>query len=107
MNDKLVEAIKELIQELDWAYADEDNSIRPAKKKVEAIINESAQQQENNEGEWISVKDRLPEKEGYYLGYTRDKYFRQAKFQGGVFHSDDYDGQITHYQKLPNPPKEK
>ena len=49
VNEKLVEAVKELIQELDWAYADEDNSIRPAKRKVEKIIKETASLQLENE----------------------------------------------------------
>lgn len=60
---------------------------------------------------WISVKDRLPKKEGDYLVYAllgmedsgiTIKYFYDSKRWEG------YGGEwITHWRRLPKPPKEK
>ena len=61
-------------------------------------------------GGWISVKDRLPEKNGYYLGYTCDGIIWLYIFtaNSGVF--DDALGfatdTVTHWMPLPEPQKE-
>lgn len=78
-------------------------------------------------GEWISVKDRLPENDGEYLVYTESGDIFNAQFDSccgengefGAWHSYydghtlgfldadwmPYDG-ITHWMPLPEPPKE-
>lgn len=76
--------------------------------------------------EWISVKDRLPEKDGEYLVFTEQRDCFNALFEseigdGGEFgvwlnsyHPDtlgfldsewqEYEG-ITHWMPLPEPPE--
>lgn len=81
---------------------------------------------------WISVKDRLPEKDGQYLIYYNDDGFRgvwidnfavnlsnvsycfKGKNRSGWFSYElDYSGQynyeettsVTHWMPLPEPPK--
>lgn len=77
-------------------------------------------------GEWISVKDRLPEKDGEYLCiiegsicifdftkdlYTIDKYaFNKSKSNSGFYDFDRDLGyyehtRVTHWMPLPEPPK--
>lgn len=76
--------------------------------------------------EWISVKDRLPEKEGDYLVYTyvEDQYV--CRFSNINYHKrkpvmefrvnceccyaedDDFkSSDVTHWMPLPKPPPEK
>lgn len=80
--------------------------------------------------EWISVKDRLPEKDGNYLCYLECGAVCEAAFDStiasegeefpfgewvGVYNSDtlgftdsyweEYDA-ITHWMPLPDPPKD-
>lgn len=68
--------------------------------------------------EWISVKDRLPEDEGWYQVYTApDKGYKsinKARFCKG-FEWDNFTphwhgaggtwGNVTHWMPLPQPPK--
>lgn len=77
--------------------------------------------------EWISVKDRLPKKDGTYLVYTTHDYIDIAKYATNLLKVDkydfagekrsgwfDYDGEwgfyemdnITHWMSLPESPKE-
>jgi hypothetical protein len=56
--------------------------------------------------EWISVKDRLPEKEDRYLTFEKPfgistEYWRHDK----IWQRDPYHC-ITHWQPLPEPPHE-
>ena len=59
-------------------------------------------------GRWISVKDRLPEKEGTYLvatkngGVLMDHFYARHKNWGGA----RIDPLITHWLPRPKPPKE-
>lgn len=63
--------------------------------------------------EWISVKDRLPEKIGYYLCYLDNDTIKVCKFTCGIRNDSLYwrwDNQnwtaVTHWMQLPEPPKE-
>jgi hypothetical protein len=57
--------------------------------------------------EWISVKDRLPEKDGIYLTCNKKKEYEFHFFQTGkrmwpaVWAEDG----VTHWMPLPEPPK--
>lgn len=63
------------------------------------------------QSEWISVKDRLPErKEDVYLccidslAFPGTQYIRILKFYGdGTW---EHGGNVTHWMPLPEPPKE-
>lgn len=64
---------------------------------------------------WISVDDRLPNDETEVLGY-RDSYkcgdliyhcvFKDGKFLDRITFHQAGKGKITHWQPLPQPPKE-
>lgn len=61
--------------------------------------------------EWISVEDRLPEKEGVYLVHTTYNIIETEVFYISK-HDDisywwDLDGMVTHWMPLPEPPKMK
>ncbi len=68
-------------------------------------------------GEWISVKDRLPEKRGEYLCYFRYPgidvpslnficdVICQNTYQGSGRWLSDMNN-VTHWMPLPEPPKE-
>lgn len=64
--------------------------------------------------EWISVKDRLPKTDDYYLIYGLNDDMRlgywSTKYNKFIaFDDDGYDYElyhITHWQPLPEPPKE-
>lgn len=59
-----------------------------------------------NQDKWISVKDELPEDGEYVLGY----YYNGCdifQFNGGFFLINlNRNRDITHWQPLPNPPKQ-
>lgn len=65
-----------------------------------------------NGGGWISVKDRLPEKNWVYIIYNGENVF-PAYYERGRRKSewtDNYEGycdfEATHWMPLPAPPKE-
>lgn len=61
--------------------------------------------------EWISVDERLPEENGYYLVYTKYGYIEVERYK--TWDDDDLDGGywwefeglVTHWMPLPEPPK--
>lgn len=62
--------------------------------------------------EWISVKDRLPDERDYYLCHLSDangqKVFRVNFFiceKDGFGKSGKFDGPVTHWMPLPEPPE--
>ena len=56
---------------------------------------------------WVSVKDRLPEKDGRYLAYG--SAFGRCRM-GILYYSAELkhfnDGEVTHWMPLPEPPNE-
>lgn len=51
---------------------------------------------------WHKVEDILPEKEGWYIGYSKmHDYVGEEKYEDGAFHKE-----ITHWRHWPEPPKE-
>jgi len=70
--------------------------------------------------DWISVKDKLPDKRGWYLVVVRDlivcyitmglfhKYYGiDSMTKGGTWHADgNTTGDVTHWMPLPELPKE-
>lgn len=65
---------------------------------------------QRNDMEWISVKDRLPEKHKWYLGWTGNEV--EVVYLNINNNFDIIDGGrwdailVTHWMSLPNPPKE-
>ena len=63
-------------------------------------------------GRWISVKDRLPERNGIYLAYDGEYIgtVEYEKCRPDSEWTDDYEGYldliVTHWMPLPEPPKE-
>ena len=59
-------------------------------------------------GEWISVKDRLPEPFVYVLTIdSMGLYFVDyVNAQGEWLEGDSEENPVTHWTKLPEPPKE-
>lgn len=61
-------------------------------------------------GEWVSVKDRLPEKNGDYITYDRDGTVWPHFFTASSKVWEDALGfsteLVTHWMPLPEPPKE-
>lgn len=70
--------------------------------------------EEPKSGEWISVKDRLPEDNENVLAHTRYGEIRVflSDEEGdwfderGRFYSRNTSGAVTHWMPLPEPPKE-
>ena len=67
----------------------------------------------NVAGTWVSVDDRLPEKNGVYITFCDDEGVFSALYERGRKQSewtDDYEGyldfDVTHWMPLPEPPKE-
>lgn len=75
------------------------------------VREKALKEQEPKFGEWISVKDRLPEKDQDVLCYSNKnggyKFFGYRGYisgewmEGGVLHIGD----VTHWMPLPKPPK--
>lgn len=65
--------------------------------------------------EWISCKDRLPDKRGRYLVLEDDKWLQnmddkdidKTKWIRIVFYDGDFPITVSHWIPLPEPPEEK
>lgn len=61
---------------------------------------------------WISVNERLPEKEGYYITAFRfgdvgsNVFMRFNDGEGKWYQNSKDTGEVTHWMNLPEPPKE-
>lgn len=62
------------------------------------------------ENNWISVKERLPEDDSYYLTFTTEHTFEVYRYDGDgewvTDWGDTANHDITHWMPLPEPPKE-
>lgn len=64
--------------------------------------------------EWISIEDRLPEKDGFYLVYAKsdnpfipEVYVQEYVQEIGFTYDGEWvDTRATHWMPLPKPPKE-
>lgn len=56
--------------------------------------------------EWISVKERLPEKKDEYLVFSEEGYISVEKYVGGedIYCDSNDSGYATHWMPLPKPP---
>ena len=89
------------------AYDDVSAYIQHLENHIEEL-NEKMAQFEANQPKWISVEERLPEKNGKYIVCTAKGSVYCTKFSidvCGIFHTDMYT-HITHWMPLPEPPKE-
>jgi hypothetical protein len=58
-------------------------------------------------GEWISVKDRLPESIGNYICYIHNEVTTMG-YDADIPQSNDiWQNRITHWMPFPQPPKGK
>lgn len=79
--------------------------------KTEDELNKERVKQ--SECDWISVEDRLPEKEGKYLIYTCHGIISLDDFRSyllnkeGALSEANFDYYVTHWMYLPEPPKVK
>lgn len=62
--------------------------------------------------EWISVEDRLPEEDGYYLCCIKSSLFPDRVYidilecdKGSFEEGHIYTDTVTHWMQLPEPPK--
>lgn len=107
-----------------FIYNDERGVVKDILDTHEIVVEyfSASQNTESNEGEWISVKDMLPEKEGHYLVYCPKSFPKNYRAVVGefyddnkTFYSESSDSPIedaTHWCYIPtiepiNPPKEK
>lgn len=111
-----------MIEKLKKIIMDKINAYPPNKKNlaVRAELASVHEFIENHECGWISVKDELPPDDEYVLVYVYGQikvYFYAVsddgqerchwwEDEGGSFHSDITDGDVTHWMPLPSPPKE-
>lgn len=61
---------------------------------------------------WIPVTERLPENEGWYMVYTKNKGDHARKINKAQYYHHSWHGNggrwdnVTHWMPLPEPPKE-
>ena len=106
------EAIKHIIT---YAYFEDDITLLVATAFDMAISALRAQQEQESKptNGWISVQDRLPEKNHAVLGWYKDNPFAGYTYgvvswngKGWVFvYAQRYVTNVTHWMPMPNPPK--
>jgi hypothetical protein len=113
--EKQIEGMTKFILELDtytceecdkcgkWQYEDQCDDTCFSKKVAESLYNAGYRKQE-----WISVDERLPERQGYYLGRTYKGLMMIAPFFP-VYADDkpEFKYDISHWMPLPEAPKMK
>lgn len=56
--------------------------------------------------EWIRVKDRLPEYNTYFIGYSKNsKYMDIVGYVGITWDELNYYNDFSHWMPLPEPPQ--
>ena len=102
--------IEEMAKDLCECYVDH-TAIFDAKATAEKMVTKGYRKQE-----WISVDERLPEEEGYYLCVLADDivapYVLRVQFSNNKFfisewHEENTGRKVTHWMPLPEPPKMK
>lgn len=100
--DKKIENLaEEILQEYTNCYSEVDKEVL-AKMISEAIPSKQT--------EWISVDERLPEREGKYLVYTYKGGIGFGEFRSYLLNKEralsapQFDYYVTHWMPLPEPP---
>ena len=113
---------EELIEELRRPHADCNpwvlmeqaaDAIEELQRQIDGWIEQERKALIKSLPRWISVEERLPETNGYYLAYVESSLFPNGyyhnllKFIDGDFIEDHMViHRVTHWMPLPAPPKE-
>ena len=99
-------SINEQIKKLrEWAV-EYDFMFNQAADTIESLSAKLADMERSAEdcgGGWISCKDRLPEKKGWYLVYAKNQRPFVAYFKGKIFPLNNHYHEIIAWQPLPEP----
>lgn len=97
--------VKQYLKSLDDEYADSAGDV------LIDIIHEDKQRRNKSIDNWISVNDRLPEEDKRVIVCCRTKKGVQninlAYQCNGFWHGSGSMSSVTHWQPLPEPPKER
>ena len=104
VREKLVELANDVLQYLPWGEIQKDTAERIAERMMDHGVTVQ---------EWISVKDRLPEKDVRVLVWMQDneEYYTQIdtdRFSCTMeqgYHWIRWGKSVTHWMPLPQPPK--
>lgn len=105
-NQEAINIIKTAIAQVEWDYPME--CAAALDKAIEALGKREAL----DNGGWVSVKDRLPEKNGRYLVCENGEVYsaEYEKNRPDSEWTDDYEGyldmMVSHWMPMPEPPKE-
>lgn len=107
-NQEAIDIIKTAIAQVEWDYPMEYTAAFDM--AVEALANGN---NVNGNG-WISVKDRMPDKDQEVLVLMDGEIIRVMSYRydgDGMSWEDDYgyfnsDDRVSHWMSLPEPPKE-
>ncbi len=113
MNENIIVAITKL-NEIVTDIDKDDTCFLDIKDTVEEVIALLKAKDINVPTKWVSVKDRLPDKSGYYLilSNTRDARIWSYSVKHKAFNAFDlledarYALPVTYWMPLPEPPKE-
>ena len=100
------------LQRLAPKTASEDSLTSQEKVIIELYYQLQESQLKPQEGEWISVEDKLPNEHQdiivYYYGNKNSKYFPSSQFmKQSSFYNDEFEcnEEVTHWKTLSTPPK--